>query len=83
MVLRAEEELVKTLQRAQRRQVYFSSQTDRLEKYFFMFKKSILKNKNWFQTATEQRKGNSRVVDVFTFNADNLLLYTVLRDFTL
>ena len=66
MVLRAEEELAKTLQRLQRRRLYFSSETDRLGKYFFMLEKSCSQNKNNISKVAESRKVNvTRVCDVW------------------
>ena len=45
IVLRAQEELEETLQRTQSAWMYYSSEKDRLEKYFFMFEKSGSQNK--------------------------------------
>ena len=45
MVLGAQEELEEILQRTQSAWMYYSSEKDRLEKYFFMFEKSGSQNK--------------------------------------
>ena len=45
MVLWAQEELEEILQRTQSAWMYYSSEKDRLEKYFFMFEKSGSQNK--------------------------------------
>ena len=50
MVLGAQEELDQILQRTQSAwmYMYYSSEKDRLEKYFFMFEKSGSQNRNTF-----------------------------------
>ena len=45
MILGAQEELEEILQRTQSAWMYYSSEKDRLEKYFFMFEKSGSQNK--------------------------------------